>query len=165
MTEQEIQDVLAESTGRPVSGVLHDAIPAMAAAMYRALHSKKTGAPSGDAIGDKRHPSSQGTRDTVSKLPKPCLDCGRLSPGTRCDGCRLTKQRQRDEARGPRPHYSGDYQRRAKAVRDSATVCWICGKEANPEDVWTADHLVAGDPASPLLAAHRKCNSSRGNRW
>jgi hypothetical protein len=53
MTEQEIQDVLAQSTGRPVSGVLHDAIPAMAAAMYRALHPKKTGAPSGDAIGDK----------------------------------------------------------------------------------------------------------------
>jgi hypothetical protein len=53
MTEQQIQDILAESTGRPVSGAIHDAIPAMAAAIYRALNPNKTGASTSGAIQDK----------------------------------------------------------------------------------------------------------------
>jgi hypothetical protein len=63
-----------------------------------------------------------------------------------------------------RQHYKGDYPKRAALVRATATHCWICGGTARADDPWTADHIIAGDPQSPLLAAHRSCNSSRGNR-
>jgi len=72
-------------------------------------------------------------------------------------------QHQRLHPKPERPHYAGDYRKRAKQIRDNATTCWICGKGYNPKDPWTADHLIAGDPNSPLAAAHRTCNSRRGN--
>jgi hypothetical protein len=95
-------------------------------------------------------------------IRRPCLDCGTLtSNATRCEPCRLARQRAR--VRGPRPHYGGDYARRAKLVRQAPGPCWICGRDTlEPGDIWTADHLLPGDPASPLAKAHRSCNSSRG---
>ena len=97
-----------------------------------------------------------------AKPPRPCLDCGTLDPAgnTRCLNCRRAKDRAR-----VRPHYEGDYRRRAKQVRQAPGPCWLCGRyDLEPGDIWTADHINAGDPASPLAKAHRSCNSARGNR-
>lgn len=60
--------------------------------------------------------------------------------------------------------YAGDYRRRAKAIRDHAEFCWLCGGGAREDDPWQADHVIPGDPNSPLAPAHRSCNASRGNR-
>ena len=100
----------------------------------------------------------------------PCVTCGVLTrlDGTRCD----THQKEYDADRELRRalvkkatgQYSGDYKKRAKAVRDNAVVCHICGLGAIPNNPWEADHLIPGDPDSPLAAAHRKCNLRRGNK-
>lgn len=96
-------------------------------------------------------------------IKRPCLNCGSLTyEASRCDRCQRLWERAHPKR--DRPHYKGDYKKRAKQVRDNATHCWLCGGGARPNDPWTADHVIAGDPASPLLAAHRSCNSSRGNR-
>lgn len=97
-------------------------------------------------------------------LPRPCLDCGTLADnGSRCPACRAKYETQRAARRAPRPHYGGDYARRAKAVRDTATACWICGEGARAGDPWQADHVVPRDPASPLAPAHRSCNIRRAS--
>ena len=91
-----------------------------------------------------------------------CLDCRTIqSNGSRCAKC----QARRDGIRSAsRPHYNGSYRRRAAQVRDEAQFCWLCGEGERAHDPWTADHVVAGDPDSILLPAHRSCNSRRGNR-
>lgn len=61
---------------------------------------------------------------------------------------------------------SGDYQARAKSIRNAAnadpkTVCWLCGKAARPGDPWVANRgITYGIDA--LLPAHRSCSSSAG---
>jgi hypothetical protein len=99
-------------------------------------------------------------------FPRPCLDCGGLtSGGSRCTTHQSLRQKRLDELRkGKREHYKGDYTKRAKLVRESAELCWICGGGYRPDDAWTADHYYPGDPYSPLLPAHKSCNSRRGNR-
>lgn len=92
-------------------------------------------------------------------MNKPCIDCGQVTASTRCPSCLKTKQGGR-----VRPHYSGDYAARAKAVRDTAQVCWICGEQEKPGDPWQADHVIPGAPDSPLAPAHRSCNIARSNR-
>ena len=95
-------------------------------------------------------------------ISRPCLNCGKLTTNPRrCPDCQTTYNRLHPKP--ARPHYRGDYQARAKAVRDSAQYCWICLEGARPDDPWTADHIIPGDPDSPLLPAHRSCNSSRGD--
>ena len=98
-------------------------------------------------------------------VQRPCLDCGRLTPqGNRCEPCRLENARRLDANRdqSKRQHYGGDYRKRAKAVRDAATHCWLCGETARSNDPWQADHVVAGAIDSPLLPAHRSCNIRKG---
>jgi hypothetical protein len=74
-----------------------------------------------------------------------------------------------------RRHYTGDYQRRAKAVRDAAyadplTTCWRCGYTLNEGphrrvgERWQAGHVIDASMASPLLPEARSCNASAGNR-
>lgn len=100
----------------------------------------------------------------MAKPPRACLTCGALQAhGSRCERCHAKVQTART-ARRDRPHYNYAYRKRAKHVRDTAVVCWLCGGMARPNDPWTADHVLPADPNSPLLAAHRSCNSSRGNR-
>jgi hypothetical protein len=98
-------------------------------------------------------------------LPRPCLDCNKLTTNTRCPSCRLIKTREWDAQRDPltRLHYKGDYAKRAKAVRESAGPCWICGEHDRLGDPWQADHVDAGNPESLLLKAHRSCNIRRGD--
>lgn len=97
----------------------------------------------------------------------PCLVCGSLTRGS--NRCELHKKPPRDRSarelkKKLTGQYSGDYRKRAKAVRESAVICHICGNGYSPNDPWQADHLIPGDPDSPLAAAHRSCNASRGNR-
>lgn len=98
-------------------------------------------------------------------LPKPCLDCGTVTPASRCPACMSALNARLDAARiGKRDHYAGDYYERAAAIRNSAHTCWICGQPARLDDPWQADHVVAADPASELRAAHRSCNIARSNK-
>jgi 5-methylcytosine-specific restriction endonuclease McrA len=104
------------------------------------------------------------------KFPKPCLDCGTLSLGNRCPTHQAVIDNQtnirRAAIKATTGQYSGSYKRRAKEVRDTAIICWLCGQGARPNDPWQADHVNPaehGDTAQ-LLPAHKSCNSSRGNK-
>lgn len=97
---------------------------------------------------------------------RPCLDCGILvDKGNRCANHAREYQAKIDARKQPnRKHYSGNYKKRAKLVRETAEICWLCKEGARPNDPWTADHYFPGMADSPLLAAHLSCNSSRGNK-
>ena len=60
--------------------------------------------------------------------------------------------------------YGGDYRKRRAEALAGATHCHLCGQPFTATDRIQADHLVAGDPHSGLLAAHSACNESRGNK-
>jgi hypothetical protein len=100
---------------------------------------------------------------------RPCISCGKLTRGSnRCEEHKRPQYRT-DEQIAERNAkkkvlYSSAYRKAAKQVRDNAVVCHICGKGANPHDPWQADHLIPGDPMSPLAPAHRSCNASRGDK-
>lgn len=100
---------------------------------------------------------------------RPCMKCGTLTRGQNyCDDHRPAEYRkpekiaERNEKK--KKLYSPAYRKAAKAVREAAVACHICGKGANPHDPWQADHLIPGDPLSPLAPAHRSCNASRGDK-
>lgn len=97
-------------------------------------------------------------------FPKPCIECGQLTKKSRCEYHQGLIDARVNAYKATRQHYKGDYAQRAKAVRDSATNCWICGDGPRPHDPWQADHLYPADPNSPLLPAHRSCNARRGNK-
>jgi len=95
---------------------------------------------------------------------RPCLKCGVLIRG----GSYCTPHNPRARDTGARKEkkrnlYGGDYWKRAKLVRETATHCHLCGKQFVEGDRVEADHLIAGDPNSPLAPAHRECNNKRGN--
>jgi len=97
---------------------------------------------------------------------RPCLDCGVLTnTSNRCELHQREYQAKMDARKiGKRNHYKGNYQKRAKLVREAAEICWLCKEGPRVGDPWTADHVYPGVTDSPLLAAHRSCNSSRGNK-
>ncbi len=85
------------------------------------------------------------------RFPVPCLDCGTL---TRNAAYCIAHERPK--------LYDQTYSKTAKIIRDTATICHICGRGPDQADPWTADHVIAGDRASELKAAHRSCNSRKG---
>jgi hypothetical protein len=91
---------------------------------------------------------------------KPCLDCGRPTPTTRCSSCEKPRQKRRNASR---PHYKGDYSKRRAKLKELYPngPCHLCHLWIEPED-WSADHLRPGDPDSILLPTHLSCNSSKG---
>ena len=97
---------------------------------------------------------------------KPCLDCGALSYNSRCEihARRVEQLRDIKRASKKRILYNSDYRKQAAIVRATAIACHICGDGARADDPWQADHLNAGDPSSPLAAAHRSCNARRGDK-
>ena len=99
-------------------------------------------------------------------VKRPCIECGTLdAKGSRCPTCQSALNARMDAARqGKREHYTGDYKRRAAAVRANAVACYWCGEGYRTTDPWQADHLVPADPDSPLVPAHRSCNVARSNR-
>jgi hypothetical protein len=108
------------------------------------------------------------------RFPRPCLKCQVLHQdiGDYCAECRRQIDRDRERKRSQDPKhqvrkrllYSSAYKATAKILRANATHCHICKKAFTDRNEITADHLIAGDPASPLAPAHKTCNSSRGNR-
>lgn len=103
------------------------------------------------------------------RFQRPCEKCGRLTAnGFLCDFHRAeanTRKNLADRERKIRSgQYSGSYKTRAKQVRDNAQLCHLCGEGFRFDDPWQADHVIPGDPDSPLLPAHRSCNARRGNR-
>lgn len=107
----------------------------------------------------------------MGRFLKPCLDCGELSKGSRCpthqariDAIRERERDTPERREKKRLLYNSDYKKRAKIVRETATNCHLCGGGIRLEDPFEADHLVPGNPASPLAAAHRSCNQQRGNK-
>jgi hypothetical protein len=110
---------------------------------------------------------------------KPCIDCGAPSPGTRCaahqqarDARAQASQTAARKRTGGRSKYGGRYQGGARAVRSTATVCWLCLGPADPHDPWQADHIIQGDrwgDSGALAPAHRSCNIRRrhlaGRGW
>jgi hypothetical protein len=108
------------------------------------------------------------------RFPRPCLKCQVLhqDQGDYCADCRTARERDREKKRSQDPKlqahkrrlYSSAYKATAKIIRENATHCHICKQAFTDRTQITADHLVAGDPASPLAPAHKSCNSSRGNR-
>lgn len=67
-----------------------------------------------------------------------------------------------------------DYRRAAARLRRNSDVCWICGGDIDPDLPYTdpmsftADHVnpvsLGGHRLGEMRAAHRSCNSRRGNR-
>lgn len=104
----------------------------------------------------------------MGKFLKPCLDCHKLSYGNRCPEHQqrvdALAEARRASVKKLTGQYSGDYKKRAKAVRDNAVTCHLCGEGARWNDRFEADHLIPGDPDSPLAAAHGSCNRRRGNK-
>jgi len=96
-------------------------------------------------------------------VKRACIEpgCPNLTTATRCTPHQKAYKQRRYRAS---PHYQGDYDARAKVVRDTAERCWLCGEGPRADDPWTADHVYPGQPDSPLAPAHRSCNSRRGNR-
>lgn len=85
------------------------------------------------------------------RIPIPCLDCGALTRNSVYCGAHQ------------RPTlYGWSHQLASRIIRAQASTCWICGEGQKITDPWAADHVRPGDPTSPLQAAHRSCNSRRG---
>ena len=109
----------------------------------------------------------------MKRLPRPCLDCGVLTTNpSRCDrhqeqaelrrAYRQANNLQRKEKKSRL--YSKDYQARAKRIRETATVCYLCLQPKTESDPLQVDHLYPElFDSSPLLPAHRSCNNRKGN--
>lgn len=103
------------------------------------------------------------------RIPRACTRCSKpTTTGELCTNC--VKELDADRNAG-RPHYQGSYKRRAARLRaradaDPETRCAICGGKKRPGrgGRWTAHHVDAGNPESPLKPAHADCNERLGNR-
>lgn len=84
----------------------------------------------------------------MARVQRACLTCGTPTTRTRCPRCQYL-------------HRHGTYPRRAQQVRDTATLCWLCGRGPALDDPWEADHVDPADPLSELRASHRSCNLRR----
>lgn len=107
----------------------------------------------------------------MPRFRRPCLACGELCHGSYC-AKHLQELNARRQINKDTPErlarkrllYGGDYKKRRAEVVATATHCYICQKPFESATGIDVDHLVAGDPNSPLAATHEVCNRSRGNR-
>lgn len=107
----------------------------------------------------------------MAKFKRPCLICGSLSFNSHCDVHAAAIKLQRDQRRDTperrakkKALYGGDYRKRRASALANATHCHLCNKPFQGYDQVESDHLIPGDPNSPLLPAHRLCNQQRGNK-
>jgi 5-methylcytosine-specific restriction protein A len=92
-----------------------------------------------------------------------CTKCPTLIPmGT----SRCAKHRRKTNKISPRLRgYTTEYDKKRAAILAASNICWLCGKHgAN-----TVDHVIplshgGTNDISNLKPAHKRCNSSRGNR-
>jgi hypothetical protein len=108
--------------------------------------------------------------EKISKFLKPCRICGVLSPDAICPPHQAQAKQVHEARRAIRKaqtgQYGGDYAKRARAVRQAAVLCHLCGEGKKENDPFEADHVIpasSGDSAS-LLPAHRSCNRRRSNK-
>ena len=105
---------------------------------------------------------------------RPCIDCGRLTPNTRCPThARAIERRHTQAKRAKRPYTNAERIRRARTVeawrRDHGDWCpglpshGRPAHHATPANPLTADHefpVNAGGPEDgPLVVRCRQCNS------
>lgn len=100
---------------------------------------------------------------------KPCLDCGTLSPDSRCRPCALGRERERDQRRGTRQQRGLDttYDRNRRILLAEAQVCAVCGRPGTDGDPLTAGHITprsqgGGNGMDNLRAEHASFNYSHG---
>lgn len=118
------------------------------------------------------YPKQHQNESTMPKaFMKPCIDCGQLTRTTRCEQHTKQLNQAKEQARDTperrakkRTMYGWQYQQARKALKATATECWICRQPFTPNDRIEADHLTPGDPHSPLAPAHRRCNQARGDK-
>lgn len=108
--------------------------------------------------------------ETMSQFPKPCLTCNQLTTGgSYCATHQMTvnereKQRQAVRKAGRTLYNDKAYRAGRAYLKATATHCHLCKQAFTDRNDITADHVIAGDPASPLAPAHSLCNSRRGNK-
>ena len=104
---------------------------------------------------------------------KPCIVCGTLARGTRCEPHQTEYNRKKESNRTVTPerlakkkalYGNPEYLKARKQLKETATHCHICKQPFVLGDKIEADHLIPGHPYSPLAPAHRLCNQRRGNK-
>ena len=90
-----------------------------------------------------------------------CVDCGEVTPGTRCDDCQTEREARTTERKGSATArgYDSRWQRLSTRARTLQPFCTDCRTTLD----LTADHLVW--PARTLADVEvvcRPCNSRRG---
>jgi 5-methylcytosine-specific restriction endonuclease McrA len=91
---------------------------------------------------------------------RPCLQCGTLTPGTRCPYC----TRDRDRARGSRQQrgYDRAYEQARDTAIRGATHCATCGQPFTTDNPATGGHVVArrrgGSTSDGIKPECRRCN-------
>lgn len=102
---------------------------------------------------------------------RPCIDCGTVTGGSRCDSCRLAlaaeQERHRDRPSPSRRGYGSRWAGLSRRARRQQPWCSRCGAT----DDLTADHvtpLAAGGPRLPRVdgvdVLCRACNSAKHDR-
>lgn len=107
----------------------------------------------------------------MSTFNKPCIFCGKLARQTPCPECKRVRERTRDQQRDADPIrrakkaalYDTTYRKKRELLKKRGGICYLCG-EIVPPLSGQADHLIPGDPESPLAITHSFCNQSRGNK-
>ena len=105
-----------------------------------------------------RAPADRAAHRVAVMALQPCLDCHAPARGARCPSCARRRDTARQAARGGL--YRGSWPARARAQRAAAPWCAACGSTRD----LCADHIVPGDPGSPLRTLCRPCNAARANR-
>lgn len=101
---------------------------------------------------------------------RPCLDCGRLSNGTRCAEHQATKQRARDQRRGTAAArgYDAAHQRERASwvplVSTGTVLCRRCGEPIAADVSWDLGHPDAECPAPKGPEHATRCNRAAGGR-
>jgi hypothetical protein len=75
---------------------------------------------------------------------RPCLDCGTLTPKTRCPSCSSAHNRERDQRRGSATErgYGHAYRVRRAQALEGATHCRTCGQPFSESNPATGGHVV-----------------------
>lgn len=104
-----------------------------------------------------------------TRAPRPCLDCGHLTRGTRCPVCSSAHERQRDSQRGNSA--ARDYGHAHRAERDRllpyalGTPCPRCGwimLTGQALDLGHAVSVAHGGRRGPKRIEHAACNRAAG---
>ena len=92
---------------------------------------------------------------------KPCVDCGEVAPGTRCDRCRAAHEARTTARKGSATFrgYDAAWSRLSARARRLQPFCTDC----STTDDLTADHLVwPARSLADVAVVCRPCNSKRG---